>query len=183
MIIFRDVVYDFELFSDALKPKPVDDDTDCVTWVSSRISEKSGEIDSSLLGGNASQEEAAEETESSVKTGFDFEIWMQGIEQCPDMSLKDFKLWGKHYFKKVVAALKAKGKDELADKAKESAQKFFLKYADKEKLKELSFYSGPSQEDDELGMVYGNLIIVEWHEDGKHATCFCWKGGLYEEKF
>jgi len=182
MIIYRDVVYGSELFSDTLKPKLLDDDTDCFTWESKRISESSGDIDASLLGGNASQEEAAEETESATKQGFDFEIYGTDIQHVGDMTLKDFKLWFKAYAKKVVAALTAKGQTEKAEAAKASATKFFQKFGDKEKLKELDFYSGPQQDDDELGMVWGNLIIVAWNDDGMSATCTCWRGGLYEEK-
>jgi len=182
MIIFRDVVYDFELFSDALRPKPVDDETDCFTWTSKKITEKS-DIDASKLGANASAEEAAEETEESSKTAFDFEIFNPEIEQCNAMSMKEFKLWFKVYAKKVLAALKEKGKDEQADKAKASAQKFFEKFTgDKEKFKNFDFYSGPMQDDDKEGMIYGNLIILDWNDDGVSATCYCWRGGLYEEK-
>jgi len=179
MIIFKDVVYGTELFTDALPIKPVGDDTDCFTWVSKRIQEKSGDIDASLLGGNASQEEAAEETEEAVKMGFDFEIYGNEIEKCPEMGSKDFKLWFKSYCKKAIKSLGAKYPDRV-EAAKASALKFFAKY--KDQVKDLDFYSGPAQDDEEYGMVYGNLIVVVWHDDGMSADCFCWRGGLEEEK-
>jgi len=180
MIIYKDVVFGNELFTDALRLKPVDDASDCFTWVSQKTTEKQGDIQ--LAGANASQEEAAEDTEESVFSGFDFEIYNREITQIPEMSLKDFKLWFKQYAKKVVAAWKGKDKPEMAEKAQASAMEFFKKFGVKDKLKEVDFFSGPAQDDDELGMVYGNVIVVDWNDDGMSATCYCWRGGLEEEK-
>jgi len=78
MIIFKDYVFGFELLSDAFPLKLQDDGSDCYCFTAKMISSKSGDIDPSLIGGNASAEEPAEEsTEATVTKGFDFEFQHQ----------------------------------------------------------------------------------------------------------
>jgi len=75
MIIYKDYVFGFELLSDAFPLKIPDDGTDCFSFTSKQMAVKEGDIDASLIGGNASAEEPQEEAaEASVKRGFDFEL-------------------------------------------------------------------------------------------------------------
>ena len=53
-----------------------------------------------MIGGNASAEEAAEETEVASKTGFDFELDAQLENQDTIIKKKDYQQWLKNYLKK-----------------------------------------------------------------------------------
>jgi len=183
MIIFKDLVYENELFTDAYRPKLLDDGSNCFTWSSKQVTRKEGQIDDAMIGGNASAEEAAEETEVASKTGFDFELDAQLESQDDNITKKkDYQQWLKNYLKKVLAKLEADSPDKVAD-AKSSAKKFMEMvvgfFNDK---KDLSFYSGPGNDDDELGLIIGNIIVLVWNDDGVSGTAYCWAGGLKQEK-
>jgi len=181
MIIYKDLIFENELFTDAYRPKLMDDGSNCFTWTSKQITRKEGGIDDSLIGGNASAEEAAEDTEVAVKSGFDFELDQQ-LEKQEWGSKKDFQNWFKVYAKRVVAKLEATDAAKVGD-AKTSAKKFHDKVLEffKEK-KDLDFYSGPAHDDEELGLIIGNIIVLLWNDDGMSGTAFCWSGGLKQEK-
>jgi len=182
MIIYKDLVYENELFTDAYKPKMMDDGSECFTWNSQQVTRKEGQIDDRLIGGNASAEEAAEETETQTKSGFDFELDGNLEAQDWQRGKKDFQEWIKIYAKKVIAKLEATNADKVDD-TKASAKKFIEKVTGffKEK-KDLSFYSGPGNDDDDHGFVIGNIIVLVWNDDGMSGTAFCWAGGLKQEK-
>jgi len=181
MIIFKDLVYENELFTDAYRPKLLDDGSNCFTWTSKIVTRKVGQIDDALIGGNASAEEATEESEVASKTGFDFEL-DANLETQDYTKKKDYQQWLKTYLKKVIAKLEADSPDKVAD-AKSSAKKFMEMVVGFFNAKnDLSFYSGPGNDDDELGYIIGNIIMVLWNEDGVSGTAFCWAGGLKQEK-
>jgi len=182
MIIYKDLVYENELFTDAYRPKLMDDGSDCFTWTSKQVTRKEGQIDDSLIGGNASAEEAAEDTEVAVKSGFDFELDGNLEKQENWSGKKDFQGWFKIYAKKVITKLEATNADKVGD-VKASAKKFMEKVLEffKDK-KDLDFYSGPGNDDEDLGMVTGNIIVLLWNDDGMSGTAFCWAGGLKQEK-
>jgi len=183
MILFRDLVYDHELFSDAFKLKITDDGSNCFYWDSKLVTIKAGGgIDASLIGGNASAEEAPEETEeSTTKQGFEFVLNHELNEH--DWDKKMFLTWFKTYAKKVIKKLTDSGSDKL-DETKASAKKFMDNVVEwfKEK-KSISIYAGPDNEDEDLGMVTGNIVVLVWDDSGEAGTAYCWRGAIKEEKF
>jgi len=181
MIIYKDLIYGHELFTDAYMPKLLDDGSNCFSWTSKQVTRKEGQIDDRLIGGNASAEEASEESEIAVKSGFDFELDQQ-LEKMQDWGKKDFQGWIKQFVKKVIAKTEADTPDKVAD-VKASAKKFMEKVVEyfKEK-KDLDFFSGAANDDEVLGMVYGNMIVLVWNDDGMSGTAISWAGGLKPEK-
>jgi len=96
---------------------------------------------------------------------------------------KMFQTWFKTYAKKVIKKLTDDGSDKL-DETKSSAKKFMEKVVEwfKEK-KEISIYAGPDNEDDDLGMVTGNIVVLVWDDSGAAGTAYSWRGAIKEEKF
>jgi len=181
MILFRDVIYDGELFSDAFRLKITDDGSDCFTWPAKLVTQKAGGgIDASLIGGNASAEEAPEEAEeTTTKTGFEF-AFNHELEEY-DWDKKMFQQWFKPYVKKVIKKLTADKPDKV-DETKVSAQKFLEKVVEwfKEK-KSISIYGHDHEEDDV--MVQGNVVVLVWDDSGESGVAYCWRGAIREEKF
>jgi len=178
MIIYKDYVFGFELLSDAFPLKIPDDGTDCFSFTSKQMAVKEGDIDASLIGGNASAEEPQEEAaEASVKRGFDFELRHE-LEKH-EMDKKMYASWFKTYAKKVMQKAEADGKTEKVASVKASAQNFMKKF--KDIVGDCDFYSAPAQEVDD-DVVVGNCVILHWNDDGVSGTAYCWRGGLQEEK-
>jgi len=176
MIIYKDIVYDVELFGETNRPKVEEgDETDCWCFDTKQIQQKSGDVDPSLLGANASAEEAAEETEESVTNGFDFEL-AHRLEKHTFNDGKHFVSWFKGYCKKVMKKVSA----DQEEAVKKSAMQFVKKF--KGKFDNLDFYSGPSIEEDG-DIVQGNMVIVDWNDDGVSGKAYCWRPAVRAEKF
>lgn len=183
MILYRDLVYDHELFSDAFRLKITDDGSDCFSFPAKLVTQKAGGgIDASLIGGNASAEEPQEESEeATTRQGFEFVLNHELKEH--DWDKKMFQGWFKVYAKKVIAKLTAEGSDKL-EETKASAKKFMEKVVEwfKEK-KSISVFAGEDNEDDDLGMVTGNIVVLVWDDSGEAGTAYSWRGAIKEEKF
>jgi len=179
MIIYKDKLFGDELFTDASKPK-LDEDGICFVFDTKTITVKEGDIDGALLGANASQEEASEESEVATVSGFDFVIANRLKEVEPAISdKKSFQFWAKTFFKQLMEKVKAENPDKL-DEIKAAGPKFVTAWA--AKAKDLSFYGAEPREDDEGVAVQGNIVVVEWNDDGITGKAHCLKAGLVEEE-
>jgi len=175
MIIYKDILLGDELFTDAYRPKLLDDGT--LEWSSKLVTRSEGGIDDKLIGGNASAEEAAEESETATKTGFDFEL--DGNLEKQEWDKKTFLQWFKGFAKKAVAKV---DEDKVGD-AKATAKKFMEKVTEAFKAKkDLCFYSGASLDEEADIPFPGNVIALVWNDDGMSGTAFCWADGLKQEK-
>lgn len=194
MLVFEDLIFGDELFSDSCKPK-LEESGMCFTFESKLTTEKAGDIDESLLGANASQEEQAEECESSCISGFDFVLRHRLCEVVPAIATKkDFQLWAKKVFKVLLnrvqrdSTLSDEEKTERTENIKRNGPEFVKRFAPI--VKDLSFYGAPANDykmDDEGECVeeaiQGNVVMVQWGEDGTSGTCYCFKEALKITKY
>ncbi|KAF6040438.1 TPT1 [Bugula neritina] len=86
MIIYKDIISGDELFTDAFKFKV---ENGIIEMDTRKISKKADDIDDSLIGGNASAEEAAEETESATETGYEI-VLANKLQQMPPFDKKGY---------------------------------------------------------------------------------------------
>lgn len=172
MIIYKDLLSGDELFSDAYRPK-VSEDGVTYTFTTKMVSRKEGQIDDSLIGGNASAEEQSEDLESVVVSGLDVALAHSLIEKAFS-DKKEFGSYLKNFFKELLTVIKAKY-PEREEQFKKSSQEFAVTWM--KKFSDLSFYIGASQSDNCLP------LIVLWNDDGVSATVHVLKDGVLEEKF
>ncbi|XP_072266145.1 translationally-controlled tumor protein [Pyxicephalus adspersus] len=170
MIIFRDVMTGDEMFSDIYKMKETNDGL-CFEVEGKTVSRKEGEIDDSLIGGNASAECQEEGAESTIVSGVD--IVLNHKLQETGFTKDSFKQYIKCYMKGIKSYLE-KNKPErvkpfmtgAAEKVKELLGNF----------KNLQFYTGESMNPE------GMVGFLDYREDGVTPFIIFFKDGLEIEK-
>jgi len=177
MIIYRDIFSDGEMFSDALPKLKLSECGGYYTFETTMKTEKVGDIDPSAIGANASQEEAAEETETSSKSGFEF-VLTHNLKETLLSDGSQFKAYLKGYFKRVQEKIKDSLKDDEAVSNFKACSQAVFKLFTKKKFDDVSVYF--AEEDIEND---GTCCLVDWHDDGKSGTVYIFKYGLKAEKF
>jgi len=167
MIIFKDVLTDDEIVSDAFDVKLVDDiayEIDC-----QMVSVKVGaDVD---IGGNPSAEDAEESLEDGTVTvnnvAYTFRL------QSTQFDKKSYLTYLKGYMKAVKAKLQESNPDRV-EAFEKGAQAFAKKIVGS--FKDYEFYTGESMNPD------GMVALLNYREDGVTPYFIVWKDGLREMK-
>jgi len=168
MIIYKDIVSGDEMFSDIYKIK----ETDMMFEVEGKfITRRSGEIDESLIGGNASAETMAEGTDESSESGVDIVLNHKLMEIAMDKDIY------RKYIKDYMKAVKTKLEEDNPSRVKP-----FMAGAQAEvkgilsKIKDCQFFTGEHMNPD------GAVGLLDYREDGVTPFMLFFKDGLELEK-
>ncbi|XP_072301236.1 translationally-controlled tumor protein homolog [Eucyclogobius newberryi] len=174
MIIYKCLVSGDELFSDIYKIIQTEDGL-FYEVEGKHVTRKVGEIDDSLIGGNASAEEVAEGSDSGTESGVDI-VLNHKLATTPAFDKKSFMSYLKAYMK----ALKAKLEETSPDKVsafQEDAQKAGKKMLEMVvKNKDLEYFTGESMNAE------GAIGFLDYREDGATPYMIFFKAGLEIEK-
>ncbi|KAJ6256116.1 hypothetical protein Dda_9208 [Drechslerella dactyloides] len=167
MLLYKDVITDDEIFSDAFPIKEVDNvayEIECAM-----MTVKEGEVD---IGANPSAEEGEESLEDGAQTVNN--VVHSFRLQSTQFDLKTYKVYLKGYMKALMEHIKTeKGADEVKefqDRANKFAKKILTNFKDYE------FYTGESMNPD------GMVALLNYREDGVTPYFTVWKDGLKELK-
>ncbi|KAF3288216.1 hypothetical protein TWF970_005308 [Orbilia oligospora] len=167
MIIYKDLITDDEIFSDAYDFKVVDDiayEVDCKMI----IIKQGADVD---IGANASAEEAEESVEDGMITVnnvvYSFRL------QSTSFDKKSYLTYLKGYMKTVKAKL-AETNPGRVEAFEKGAQAFAKKIVGG--FKDYEFYVGESMNPD------GAVLLLNYREDGVTPYFTVWKDGLSEMK-
>ncbi|KAM8748709.1 translationally-controlled tumor protein homolog [Acanthopagrus schlegelii] len=169
MIIYKCIITQDEMFSDSFKVKLTEDgmfyevEGKCVT--------RTDKIDDSLLGANASAEEASEGCEDSSISGVD--IILNHKLQETSFDKKGYQTYIKGYFKAVKVYLEEHHPDRVSEfmAGAPAALKKILG-----QIKDFQFYTGESMNPD------GMVGLLNYREDGITPYMLFYKDGLEVEK-
>ncbi|XP_029981547.1 translationally-controlled tumor protein homolog [Sphaeramia orbicularis] len=170
MIIYKCVITGDEMFSDIYKIKEIANGI--LFEVEGKvISRKLGEVDDSLIGGNASAEEASESLETATESGVD--IIMNHKLQETSYDKKAYMSYIKEYMKAVTKEMTQTNPDRVEQFKKDvqPAVKMIL-----ERIKDFQFFSGESMNPE------GTLGLLDYREDGITPYMLFFKDGLLIEK-
>ncbi|XP_055269359.1 translationally-controlled tumor protein [Moschus berezovskii] len=171
MIIYRDLISHDEMFSDIYKIREVADGL-CLEVEGKMVSRTEGNIDDSLIGGNASAEgPEGEGTESTVVTGVD--IVMNHHLQETSFTKEAYKKYIKDYMKSI--------KGKLEEQRPERVKSFMTGAAEQIKhilanFKNYQFFIGENMNPD------GMVALMDYREDGVTPYMIFFKDGLEMEK-
>jgi len=166
MIIYKDIFTQDELFSDTY---PMELLFDCLYKVQGKHITISGDVDDSLIGGNASAEGGDEGVEANSISGVNVVLANRLVKT--EMDKKGYRVHIKEYMKRV--------KDHL-EKQESTETETFLKNASEAvksilgEFKEYDFYIGESMNAD------GMVVLLKWDEETPYVYYF--KHGLDAEK-
>lgn len=181
MKLFRDVVTNCEVFSDAFKIDIVDD---AYYVIHGKIVAQSNDIDDSKIGGNKSEEAGSDDVDSSTTIACDLITSFQLDETVSVVSKKDVKEKVSDYGKKLAKHLKEQGEEDKVDAAK-STLLTFLKFV-RENHDKFKYYAGQGDGFDVDGVLLALETINEDPDKGDQVgdSCklYCPKAGLVEEK-
>ncbi|XP_061923457.1 translationally-controlled tumor protein homolog isoform X2 [Entelurus aequoreus] len=130
-----------------------------------------GDIDGSLIGANASAEEAAEGTDSSSVSGID--VVLHNKLQQTTFDKKSYMGYIKEYMKKIRANLE-KTNPERLEKFMADSNSEIKKLIPE--IKNLQFFTGESMNPD------GMVVILDYREDQVTPFLRFFRDGLVEEK-
>ncbi|KAK7807010.1 hypothetical protein U0070_011355 [Myodes glareolus] len=171
MIIYRDIISHDELFSDIYKIREIADGL-CLEVEGKMVSRTEGNIDDSLIGGNASAEgPEGEGTESTVVTGVD--IVMNHHLQETSFTKEAYKKYIKDYMKSL--------KGKLEEQKPERVKPFMTGAAEQIKhilanFNNYQFFIGENMNPD------GMVALLDYREDGVTPYMIFFKDGLEMEK-
>ncbi|XP_029458764.1 translationally-controlled tumor protein [Rhinatrema bivittatum] len=170
MLIFRDIISNDEVFTDACKFKETKDGL-CIEVEGTHIKRQEGAIHDSLIGGNASLESQGEGTETTLVTGIDI-ILNHRLQETA--FTKDAY---KHYIKDYMKTIKAK----LEDSKPERVKPFMTGAPEMVKhilanFKNYQFYVTESMNPD------GMVALLDYRDDGVTPFLLIFKDGLEVEK-
>jgi len=169
MIIYKDVITNDELFTDAYPMKLVDD---CMYEVEGKLVTIKGGIDEALIGGNAAVEGGDDEgTADTDTTGINIVI-ANRLQPTP-FDKKSYQIYIKGYMvelKKRLTETKPNRVDAFM-KGAQSRVKWILQNFD-----DLQFYTGENMNPE------GMAVILGYREDGMTPYLCFFKDGLIEEK-
>ncbi|XP_060091457.1 translationally-controlled tumor protein homolog [Heteronotia binoei] len=169
MIIYRDCISQDEMFSDIYKIKEVASSL-CLEVEGKMVSQKEGEIDDALIGGNASAEDPeGDGTEATVVTGVD--IVMNHHLQKTSFTKE------KTYIKDYMKAIKTR----LEETKPERVKPFMTGAAEQVKhilanFKNYQFFVGENMNPE------GMVAMLDFREDGVTPYMIFLKDGLDMEK-
>ncbi|XP_042108508.1 translationally-controlled tumor protein-like [Ovis aries] len=172
MIIYRDLISHDEMFSDIYKIREAADGL-CLEVEGKMVSRTEGNIDDSLIGGNASAEgPEGEGTESTVITGVD--IVMNHHLQETSFTKEAYKKYIKDYMKSI--------KGKLEEQRPERVKPFMTGAAGQIKhilanFKNYQFFIGENMNPD------GMVALLDYCEDGVTPYMIFFKDGLEMENY
>uniref|UniRef100_A0A0D9QYJ9 Translationally-controlled tumor protein n=1 Tax=Chlorocebus sabaeus TaxID=60711 RepID=A0A0D9QYJ9_CHLSB len=171
MIIYQDLISHDEMFCDIYKIWEIMDGL-CLDVEGKMVSRTEGNIDDSLIHGNASPEGPKGEYESTVITGVD--IVMNHYLQETSFTKEAYK---KKYIKDYMKSIKGK----LEEQRPERVKPFMTGAAEQIKhilanFKNYQFFIGENMNPD------GMVALLGYHEDGVTPYMIFFKDGLEMEK-
>merc|ERR1711893_113122 len=167
MIIFKDLISKDELLSDVFKMKTCENDIFYI--VDAKMVTRTDKVDDSMIGGNASAEEAAEGCEDASVSGINLVIDHRLVET--QMDKKGYQTYLKSYMKAVKAKNEENGKtlpDDWQGRCTKAVKKVLGEF------KEYQFFMSEKMDPD------GMLALCKW--DGETPQFLFFKDGLVEEK-
>ncbi|XP_061774282.1 translationally-controlled tumor protein homolog isoform X1 [Nerophis ophidion] len=168
MIIYRDIISNDELFTDVYK---ITETLIFYEVEGKHITMAHGDIDGSLIGANASAEEAAEGTDTTTVSGVD--VILHNKLQETSFDKKSYMIYLKDYLKKIRANLE-KTNPERVEKFIADSTAEIKKLV--QNIKELKFYTGESMNTE------GMVVTLDYREDNVTPFLRFFKDGLLEEK-
>ncbi|KAM3838839.1 translationally-controlled tumor protein homolog [Vipera latastei] len=171
MIIYRDCISQDEMFSDIYKITEVANGL-CLEVEGKMVSQKEGEIDDALIGGNAFAEgPEGDGTEATVITGVD--ILMNHHLQETSFTKESYKKYIKDYMKSIKA--------RLEETKPERVKPFMTGAAEQVKhiqgnFKNYQFFVGGNMNPD------GMVGLLDFRKDGVTPYMIFFKDGLEMEK-
>lgn len=179
MIVFKDLFTNSEMFTDACNVK---DEGTHFTFESKYVTRTSGEIDESLIGGNASVEEAAEQSESASTSGLDFVLDNRLQEDFSYADKKAFMAELKPYLKllkaKIMEQKDIKSEDDPHIGEFMKRANVFFKEVVAKQFADLNLFFGEFDEEHS-----GTCCFTKFHDDGSGATVYVFKDGVVQEKY
>ncbi|KAK6353213.1 hypothetical protein TWF696_005195 [Orbilia brochopaga] len=166
MLLYKDLLSDDEIFSDAFPIKEVDGiayEVECAT-----IQVKEGEVD---IGANPSAEEGEDSLEDGVKTVNN--VVHSFRLQPTSFDKKSYQTYLKGYMKAIAEHLQ-KTAPERVEGFKAGANGLAKKILGN--FKDYEFYTGESMNTE------GMVALLNYREDGITPYFTVWKDGLKEEK-
>ncbi|XP_040057534.1 translationally-controlled tumor protein homolog [Gasterosteus aculeatus] len=170
MIIYKCVISNDEMFSDSFKI--IESDDGIFYEVEGKMVTRTEGFDDSLIGANASAEEASEGTDTSSTSGIDI-VLNHNLQETPPYDKKMYLAYIKDYVKAIKAHLEEHNPDRVAAFVAE-IQKGVKKIVSN--LKEYRFYLGESMNGD------GMVGLLDYREDGITPYMLFFKDGLIVEK-
>lgn len=169
MIIYKCVVCQDEMFSDIYKMKVSDDGI--FYEVEGKVVTRSEGIDESLIGGNASAEEACEGTVESAVSGVDITLNHKLRETC--FGKKDYQAYIKGYMKAIKAHLEETDPDRVAAFMASAGPAVKSIMQD---IGNYQFFTGDGMHPE------GMVALLNYREDGVTPYMLFFKDGLLAEK-
>ncbi|XP_061055248.1 translationally-controlled tumor protein-like [Eubalaena glacialis] len=171
MIIYRDLISHEEMFSDMYKIREVADRL-CLEVEGKMVSRTEGNIDDSLIGGNASSEgPEGEGTKSTVITGV--YIVMNHHLQETSFTKEAYKKYIKDYMKSIKGKLEEQRPERVKPFMKGTAEQIKHILAN---FKNYQFFTGENMNPD------GMVALLKYCEDGVIPNMIFFKDGLEMEK-
>ncbi|XP_029386174.1 translationally-controlled tumor protein homolog [Echeneis naucrates] len=167
MIIYRCIISGDEMFSDAFKVK----EGDFFYEVEGRSVTRTEDFDDTLIGANASAEEAAEGNDSSSVSGID--IILNHKLQETGFDKKQYMTYIKEYMKAIKAKLEENNPgrvEAFTEGAKSEVKKIVAN------IKNYQFFTGESMNPE------GMVGLLDFREDGITPFMLFFKDGLEVEK-
>ncbi|XP_019738075.1 translationally-controlled tumor protein homolog [Hippocampus comes] len=169
MIIYKCIISEDEMFSDIF---PIKETAIFYEVEGKVVTTTSGDIDDSLIGGNASTEEQAETTDVSVTSGVNIVLYSKLQETTYDK--KSYLAHIKAYLKSIKA--------KMQETNPERVEQFMLDANNEVKkllqggFKDLQFFIGESLNTD------GMVAILDYREDNVTPFMRFFKDGVRPEK-
>ncbi|XP_051938124.1 translationally-controlled tumor protein homolog isoform X2 [Hippocampus zosterae] len=169
MIIYKCIITGDELFSDVFPIK----ETSVFYEVEGKVvTTTSGDIDDSLIGGNASTEEQVETTDVSVTSGVNIALYSKLQETTYDK--KSYLAHIKPYLKSIKAKLQETNPERVEQFMLDANNE--VKKLLQGKFKDLQFFTGESMNAD------GMVVILDYREDDVTPFMRFFKDGVISEK-
>jgi len=169
MIIYKCLISGDELFTDAFK---IERDGHFYK-LTGKMTTRTDKVDDSVIGGNASQEEAVEANADSSQSGIDI-VLNQRLVETGFGSKKEYQAYFKDFLKKLEPALKEKFPDKDMEQWKKNMTEAF-KWVVSE-FKEWQFYTGESMVDG------GSICLCKWVGEPEVPEFYIYADSVIEEK-
>jgi len=170
MLVFKDAISGDEMFTDSCRLIKKNG----LIEIEAKMTSEKSDIDDSLIGGNASAEEAAEAGDSNEVKGFDVAIQNRLVEM-PPFDKKGYLAYVKGYLKAIKKKMEEAGKSADEIKAFETNAQTYVKSVLKE-IKNMQVFCGESMDPE------GMQVLVDYREDGATPFFTYFEDGLIEEK-
>ncbi|XP_040281369.1 translationally-controlled tumor protein [Bufo bufo] len=170
MIIYKDIITNDEMFSDIYKVKESCNGL-CVEVDGKMVTRVEGQIDDTLIGGNASAEGFDEGSDATTVTGVD--IVLNHKLQETGFTKESYKSYIKDYMKAIKAKLEESNPERVKPFMNGAAEKIKLILGN---FKSYQFFTGETMNPE------GMVALLDFREDGVTPYLTFFKDGLELEK-